>query len=406
VSFAALRELPDAGTLDAAAGSMRTFGSSTTTAIDGVSTAWKGLAGADVYDTPERGTVLDAMHTPALIAAMIEQNAQSAASALATYASTLTALATRRTNLVADLAAFAAAPAPAPDPASPTGEPSAADTAAATAKQQDLSSRVDHFNADADQADQDCADALGKLHKYDADTVSQFLEYVGGDTRSGLVIGLGSGVVEGTLERWRRILTVPASAVPVQLTVPPAADWVNGRPAWNGPNGLLLTEPPAPKPFELGPGVKGHSTFVGDPDVSLGALPKVAKVGGKVLGVAGVALTLGVAYDEQWTADAQSHPEWSTSRRVESATENTVIVGGTTALSGAAGAAVGAGVGAAIGTAIFPGVGTVIGGIIGGVGVGFAMSDFGQDLGNDIKGWYDGSAAQKTVHHVWKDLFG
>lgn len=398
-AFEELRELPDAASLETAASSLRTFGADVVASVDAASSSWSGLSGAGVYETPEREKVLQAMQEPATIAAMIAQNAGTAGTALDAYAADLQRLATRRATLVDDIAAHAATPAPVEDPADPDGY--ASDVRAAEAATDDLAERVRRFNADADAADQDCADALNVLDKYSDTVVSRFLELTGSTA-----FGLGMNLGEEALDRWRRIYVVPAEAVPVQLTVPAPDGFERGKPFWRLPgSGLLSTVPPTPE-FDVGPGVRSHHLGVLDPDVSPGAVPQAARVGGKLLGAAGVLLTLGASWHDEWTADQREHPEWTTSDRVESALTNTVIGGGTTVAASAGGAWAGAAGGAALGTLIFPGVGTVVGGLIGGIAGGIAGGYGGEALGDVLTDWYEGSAAEEAVHGVWEDLFG
>lgn len=404
-AFEELRELPDPGTLQAAATSLTNFGSDVVSAVDAASRSWAGLGGGDVYETPERETVLQAMQEPATIAAMIEQNAGTAAAALDAYAGDLQRLATRRAALVEDVAAHAATPAPVEDPDDPAGHD--ADVRAAEAATDDLAERVRRFNVDADAADQDCADALNVLDKYSDTVVARFLELTAGNGPSGTAFGVATNLSEEALARWRRIYVVPAEAVPVQLTVPLPDGFENGRPFWRVPgSSLLSTVPPAPAPFEVGPGVRPHNLGVLDPSVSRGALPEVARIGGKALGALGIVLTLGSTWHEEWTADQRDHPEWTTSERVESAVTSTVIEGGTTVAASAGGAWAGAAVGATIGTFFFPGVGTLIGGVAGGILGGIGGGLAGDSIGDVLSGWYEGSAAEEAVHGVWKDLFG
>jgi hypothetical protein len=396
-AFEELRELPDPGTLQAAATSLTTFGSDVVSAVDAASRSWAGLGGGDVYETPERETVLQAMQKPATIAAMIEQNAGTAAAALDAYAGDLQRLATRRAALVEDVAAHAATPAPVEDPDDPAGHE--ADVRAAEAATDDLAERVRRFNVDADAADQDCADALNVLDKY-SDTVVARFHSLTSDGLGGVLTGGLMATTEEALSRWRRIAIVPADAVPTIMTVPAPDDFVNGKPVWRSPgSSLLLPRPPAPPPLEVGPGVRPHDLFVGDAKVSPGAIPTAAKWGGRALGAAGFVLTLGAAGYEEYVADQRDHPEWTTSQRAESITTATVIKGGAGVATGFAGAAAGA----ALGTLIFPGVGTAIGAIVGG---GLASGFGAEPLGDVLTGWYEGSAAEDAVHDVWEDLFG
>ena len=426
ISSGEVHELPDPTALESAATALGTFGSHVVTRVDAVSTEWKGLGAADVYQTPERDIVLAAMNNPTLIAEMIKQNADFAATALRTYASTVSGLQTRRTALLSDIAAAneaerQAAQQPSPDTGEPTPSPTPGpDPSMSTSHVREL---ITTFNANAQQADQDCADALGRLEKYSKTAVQAFVDVVGGSGVVGTGVGVGSSVAEGALERWRRIHIVPESSISVQLTIPMWDEMRNGVKYWKTPSGILSPHPPTPPELQLTGPTSSHSTFVRDPEVSRGALPTWAKHLGKALGFAGAGLTLYSAGQDQWVEDEQEHPEWSTSQRIESSLENVVIVGGSSVILGTIGASVGASVGASAGAAVGAGGGTLVlpvigtigvgalggavGGIIGGAAGGWAGGEAGEAVGTWGKeNFYDGSEAQRWVRDTWKKVFG
>lgn len=426
ISTGDVQKLPDPTALEAAATALGTFGSHVVSRVESVSTEWNGLAAADVYQTPERDIVLGAMDNPALIAEMIKQNADFAKTALQTYATAVSGLQTRRTALLADIASAneaeqqaAQQPESGGDEPTPTPSPGA-DPSTSAAHVRDL---IATFNANATQADQDCADALGRLEKYSKTAVQAFVDVVGGSGVVGTGIGLSSSVAEGALERWRRIHVVPESSINVVLTIPMWDDMQNGVKYWKTPSGLLSPHPPTPPELQLTGPTSSHSTFVRDPDVSPGALPTWAKHVGKALGIVGAGLTLYSAGQDQWVEDEQEHPEWGTSQRVESALENAVIVGGSSVILGMAGASVGASLGATVGAAVGAGGGTVVlpvigtigvgalggavGGVVGGAAGGWAGGEAGEALGTWGKeNFYDGTDAQRWVRDTWKKVFG
>lgn len=227
-------------------------------------------------------------------------------------------------------------------------------------------------------------------------------------------------VATDVLARWRRIVIVGEDVIPeAAITIPRPDGFHDGKPFWKSSSGLDLLSPPRPE-LDIPKRLPGHSSFVGDPEISPGAIPEIAKIGGKVLGAAGVVLTLGGTWAGQWSKDEQAHPEWSEDRRVESAVTSTVIVGGTSV----AGGAVGAVIGGAIGTALFPGVGSVVGAFVGGA-IGGWVGGKGVEMAGDwLLDKYNDSGAANTVHsavqggehlvdqakdgveHVWKGLFG
>jgi hypothetical protein len=408
ISTSELKELPDAGALESAAGSFETFGANVVARIDAVSTEWQKLAAADVYQTPEREIVLGAMTNPATIAEMVKQNATFAAQALRTYATAVADLATKRAALITDIGASndaAAAEAAAGRHDEPNATPTPTPGADPATSPTHVRDEIRAFNASAEQADQDCADALGRLTKYEQSEVQAFLDVVGGSGAVGTGVGVGSSLAEGALERWRRIDIVPESSVNVRLTIPEPDEIVNGVRYWKTPGGILSPEPPMAPDLKVTGPTSGHSTFVTDPEASPGALPKWAKGLGKALGLAGTGLTLYSAGAEQWAEDAKAHPEWDTSQRVESTLENVVIVGGTTVLLGTIGAAVGTEVGAAAGAAVGAGGGTIVLPVIGTIGVGAVGGAVGAVAGGAAGGYYGGKYGEKLGTWIKDDLY-
>lgn len=417
-------ELPDAAALESAASSMTAFGAAAVSRVEAVVAEWQRLSATDVYEAPEQGLVLDAMHTPATIAAMVQQNADWAAKALQTYATTVSGLVGTRAALLSDIADANQAERDARDAAAaqPSGEPTptpspGADPSTSTTH---VASRVHDFNARVEQADQDCADALGKLAKYSKSQVQAILDEVGGDGAVGLGVAGATSATQEALDRWRQIKLVPESSVDVQLTIPEPDEYIKGVPHWKRPgNGLMVPIPPEPPEFSLSGPTSNHNTWVVDPEASPGAVPHWARIGGKALGVFGAGITLYAAGSDQWTKDLRQHPEWDTSQRIESAAENAFFEGGTSILFGAVGGYLGAFAGATVGAAaggtvgsVAPVVGTlsvgavggVVGGVLGGVVGGYFAGEIGGDLGSTIKeDWYDGSDVQKGVRSAWSD---
>lgn len=425
IHAADLQELPDPNGLESAASTLEQFGKNVVARLDAVSAVWDRLATADVYETPERDIVLHGMDNPALIAEMIKQNADFAAKALQTYATTVAGLQTRRTALLADIAAANDAERAGAEPQPSSGEPTPAPSPGPDPSTSSTHVRqsIATFNTSATQADQDCADALGRLEKYGLNAVQQFVDVVGGKGVVGTGVAFGTSAAEEALSRWRRIVVVPEASVPVQLTIPMWTEEINGVKHWELPNGLMSPHPPEPPEFKLSGPTSTHSTFVQDPDVSPGALPAWAKHLGKALGIVGTGLTLYSAGQEQWVADQKAHPEWTTSQRWESSLENTVIVGGTSVVVGTLGATVGASVGGTVGAAIGAAGGTVVLPVVGTVGVGAIGGAAGAVVGGVVGGWvggelgeelgewgkehlYEGTDAQRWVRDKWKQVFG
>lgn len=416
-------ELPDAAALEGAADSMTAFGKSVSERVEAVSTAWQRLSAPEVYEAPEQQLVLDAMKSPVTIAAMVTQNADWAAKALQTYASTVSGLEAKRTALLSDIADANTAERTAKQAAesAPSGEPTPTPTPGSdpSTSTTHVRSLVDDFNALVEQADQDCADALGKLAKYSGSQVKAVLDAVSGDGAAGIGVGAGMSTTEEALARWRRLILVPESSVDVRLTIPEPDEFIGGVAHWERPSGFMAPTPPPAPEFRMSGPTSSHNLLTSDPKASPGAIPEWAKAGGKALGIAGAGITLYAAGNEQWTKDQKAHPEWDTSQRIESAAENMVFEGGSSILFGTLGAYVGGTVGAALGTAggaavgsVVPVAGTVsvgavggvVGAIAGGAFMGYAMGDFGADFGSSIKeDYYDGSDAQKAVRGAWSD---
>ncbi|ROP65586.1 hypothetical protein [Curtobacterium sp. ZW137] len=424
ISASALASLPDPETLERAASELKTFGASVVDRMALVSTAWGRLSAADVYETPEREVVLAATQPPSAIAAMIKQNADWAAKQLETYATTVSGLITRRASIVTAVQAsneaeLKAAVDPAPSSSGePTATPSPSPGADPSTTPSLVLDQIATFNLQAAQADQDCADALSKLEKYSKKQVQVVADALGGSGAAGTAFGLGTGASQEAVDRWRRLIVVPASSIDAKLTIPEADHFVLGHPVWKDADGALLLDPPLPPELKVTGPTSSHGFFVPDKQATPGAVPGWAKAGGKALGYVGGLVTVYAAGNEQWTKDMKNHPNWDTSRRLESATENAVIVGGFSLVLGGAGAAVGSTVGtalgvaggAAAGTVTLPVVGTiglgavggVVGGIAGGAFVGYAMGDFGEDAGKQFrKDVYEGSAMQNDFHQAW-----
>lgn len=387
--------LPDPAALESAASSFGTLGHQVVDAAGAIQASWQGLAAADVYGTPESAQVFRAPDRVVAIADLVKTSAASAKSALDTYATTVSGLIARRGALLDDQAALTKL-----DPET---------TEDYDHQESSLAGRISSFNQDLEQADSECAAALAALSSYDPSLVSRVLGVASGNP-AGSVMGVG----EAVLERYRRLLVPGANASAVDLATDLAKTELKSggvEMAYDAAKGLYLPTNAINAAKGLPPitteGWKSHAQLIWDAEASKGAIPMAAKVGGRALGAAGVVLTIGSQYDEQYQADKQAHPEWSDSQRAESATENAVVVGGLSAAGGLAGAAGGAELGAALGS-IFPGPGTVIGGVVGGIAGGIIGSGIGEAVGHAVKdsvvdaahGIGDGATK------VWKGLFG
>lgn len=237
-------------------------------------------------------------------------------------------------------------------------------------------------------------------------------------------LGVGADLLQ-RYRRWQLALPKPGSQAAVatvvaastgalpQQQVPGTA--FGGRSYVTRPSGLLvevhgvgspvlqagreaIDDAVSPRTFTT-PGAHGLSW-----DPSLGRPPAWAATAGKGLSVVGVGLTLYDVGASQWEQDATYHPEWSTGERVASTAATTVVVGGSAAAGGWAGAAAGAQLGAAGGAAlgsVVPVLGTAAGGLIGGVVGGMIGGFVGSKAGKAA-----GTALKETGTDLWDEVVG
>lgn len=134
---------------------------------------------------------------------------------------------------------------------------------------------------------------------------------------------------------------------------------------------------------------------------SVGRPPTWARNGGRVLGIAGVGLTLWDVGASQWEHDQRYHPEYSTAQRVGSTGYALATEGG----GAVAGGLVGAHYGAVLGSFVpIPVVGTLGGALIGGAVGAFIGSKAGKAVGQGLK--QAGSAVADGAKKIWNGLFG
>lgn len=225
------------------------------------------------------------------------------------------------------------------------------------------------------------------------------------------------GTAGALLERYRRWqVAVPAIDTPYGRQVAqrlddlinlPPDDIVNGRPVIRRASGLLVPQGGTADPrvqqmrrLGDGPGVyRPGRGFTTDP--GLGRPPAWARTGGRVLGVAGTALTLYDVGASQWEHDQKYHPEWSTAQRVASTGYSVATEGGGAVVGGIYGAQIGATVGSFV---PIPVVGTVGGAIIGGAIGAFVGSKAGKAVGTALR--EGGEAIADGAKKVWNSLFG
>lgn len=378
--------LPDAAAVSEASAAFSSIATQTTEATDAVATGWAGLSAPGVYQAPEADRVHVAMDAPKAVAEIVAGDVKQVQRVLDAYATVLTDLATRRATLLSDISSHDTAVRDAADaPADSDPDGTGADALATAAT--DLAGRVRTFNADVEAADADCASGLRALAKYAG--VTQIRNVV--DAAAGNVSGTAIGLAEEATNRVRRLEIAVETRSIETIKVLPVLEWKGTSFATRPGSTFLIPEHTAqsyitqPEPDVT---TKSRFSMVWDDGATKSALPKVAEVGGRALGVAGTVLTVGSAYADQYQEDSQTHPEWTEGEKQASATENAVFVGGGSAAGAWGGAIVGAEIGATIGS-VFPGPGTAIGGIVGGIAGGIVGSGIGEDIGKAAKGLWD-----------------
>lgn len=378
--------LPDASAVSEASAAFSAVATQMTDATEAVATRWAALSAPGVYEAPEAGRVHVAMDAPKSVAAIVAGDVKQIQRALDAYSTVLADLATRRATLLSDIGSHdlvAREAANAPADSDPDG--TRADTLATAAN--DLAGRVRTFNADVEAADEECASGLRSLAKYAG--VANIRNVV--DTAAGEPSGTAIGLAEEATNRVRRLEVAVETRSIETIKVQPVLEWKGASFAPRPGSPLLLPEHTAqsfitqPEPDVT---TKDHFSMVWDDGATKSALPKIAEIGGRALGVAGTVLTVGSAYADQYQEDSQTHPEWSEGEKQASATENAVFVGGGSAAGAWGGAVAGAEIGATIGS-VFPGPGTAIGGIVGGIAGGIVGSGIGEDIGKSAKGLWD-----------------
>lgn len=134
---------------------------------------------------------------------------------------------------------------------------------------------------------------------------------------------------------------------------------------------------------------------------SVGRPPTWARTGARVLGAAGIGLTLWDVGASQWEHDQRYHPEYSTAQRVGSTSYALATEGG----GAVAGGLVGAHYGAVLGSFVpIPVVGTLGGALIGGAVGAFIGSKAGKAVGEGLK--QAGGAIADGARKIWNGLFG
>lgn len=325
------------------------------TVVESVQSEWSNLRA--VYSTPDQETVFAAFNKLPEISEALTGLLESAATSLDTYASELQTLENQRDSVYAEMMELEAE------------APGSSSTI------------VNAYNNRVREADETCARALTSLHLDSTTTPG----------KSGLdpiaVGNLGMGVAGGTLT-WHKgaLLTFRDSAkIPAAITNPtvPFDSWTKetfqGKTYGVNPkNGLYLPSSAAPAP---------ETPKIPVTQVKATPVPPTwAKNGGKILGVAGGAVTMYSAYSTEYNESIVRNPEYTQDQHVAEAAKRGTVKGGFEVAGAAAGAAVGASWGATIGTAIpVPVVGTVVGGVVGGLVGGLIGGFFGKKSGEKVE---------------------
>ncbi|MET0735432.1 MAG: hypothetical protein ABWY55_07295 [Microbacterium sp.] len=397
----AIAQIPDPSAISGAADAITAPIADLEGVVATVVSDWKGLPA--VYSAPEADSVYAAWGALTSFAEGLTIVADAASGALDTYATTLTALRTRRVALVSRDVEVEAM-----DKTDPEYR----------VRRDALDADIRTFAADADEADDTCAASLrGLATRYDSLLLT--VPQAAGTPFTDIMLGTGAAL----LENYRRYF-VPSliPVAPPRLSdVMPDAFW-DDNPLLRRPSGLWapsaaqhagglvlpgepgkLVMPPAPPGWSRTPGglvVPGTPGTIQIPDAPDGYAPRPSGVlepewrapqavappawmkwGGRGLSVAGAGIGYWSAYSEEYNEDLLAHPEWSEDERRESAVTSSAVVGTAAVAGGAGGAWAGAAAGAAIGS-IFPGPGTLIGGIVGGI-IGGAAGGWGASEGAD-----------------------
>jgi len=387
-SLSSVKDLPEAAAVETAAGGFTAVGTQLAGAVEKIATGWSRLSAPGVYEAPEASQVHSAMADgPVKVAEYVVDDVKNIRDILRAYSGVLADLETRRANLLKDIAHHGTLVASNADPLNGSS-PGAQDLQDELDSQgDDLARRVSAFNSDVDAADDQCAQALRSLSKYrNQSTVSKWVHHAS-DEPAGSAIGFAETVAKQT-----RVLrrAVSNGALP-SIDLKPTLAWkqdsfahLPGNRLWL-PENHVRSKTPLPDPKIK---TKSH-WFLAEPETSAKHLqPKALEYGGRALGVAGAALTLGSAAADQWKEDSQTHPEWSTTQKAVSAGKTTLFEGGGAVAGAWGGAVVGAEVGAVIGS-IIPGPGTAIGGIVGGLIGGAIGSGIGEKIGAGAKDLWD-----------------
>lgn len=387
-SLDSVNDLPDAAAVEAAAAGFTAVGTELTDAVEKIATGWSRLSASGVYEAPEANKVHSVMADgPVKVAEYVVDDVKNIRSVLLAYAGVLADLATRRANLLKDITHHETLVSGNAD-ALANAESGALDLQDELDSQgDDLARRISAFNSDVDAADLQCATALRSLAKYGSQTnVNKWVHRLSDEPA-----GSGIGFAEAVAKQTRVLRRAVANGELPSIDLKPTLEWKQDSFAHLPGNGLWLpdtyvrSKTPLPDPRIK---TKPH-WFLAESESAVKHLqPKALEYGGRALGVAGVALTLGAAASDQWQEDSHTHPEWSTEQKVVSAGKNVLFEGGGAAAGAWGGAVVGAEVGAVIGS-ILPGPGTAIGGIVGGVIGGAIGSGIGEKIGAGAKDLWD-----------------
>jgi hypothetical protein len=373
-----LDEVPQAASVETAAAAFDKVGPAVDDFRHAVTSAWARLAEFGVYDAPESPQVVSALADSMRLASTIGEDAGGVKTALAAYATTLADLASRRGALATDKAVADAVTA-----AQLMGSGSDAladsDDGGDDVSPSSVNRRVTDFNAEIEEADEVCAEALLKLLRYPGDAAV--------DTMAGIGDLVGENKVAFAILGTQEVLRLSPELKNLYSAITASDDLSELAETYRSPLAAdakasfakLLSLKSLTKPFEFAE--NGIPLKLEGGELKTISMTPVESAKG-LIGGAGAVIAGGVATAEQWDKDEADHADWNPLQRSTHAGMHGVAVAAGSAVGASVGADVGEIAGAVVGEAMFPLGGAFIGGFVGGVVGGFIGSKIGEGSGN------------------------
>jgi len=356
-----LSAIPSAADVETAAAAFDKIGAAMDEAMQSITRSWSGLSAVDVFDTPDSARLFDALSSAQTLSRTLGEDAAAAKAALLAYSTSLADLPAKRKEAADSLAADNSSDVSTAIPLAP--------------------GIIDGFNNEVDHADEECAEALLKLTRYDGDALVDAVQGIG-ETLEQPALKLGIDVGKDLIKDAPK--------------VPDALHAVTDLLGITGQDGSHAAE------VVVGDAQPASESPISDDGRALGRhAAEFGTVGEKIAGgltVAGILVSGGVAFANTYDRNEAEHPDWDPVVR----TEDAAIHAGSVAAGGAAGSILGAdigtaageGLGALIGTAVLPPLGTVvgaeIGGLLGGVVGGYFGESLGEKAGDGLANMVDG----------------